>query len=422
MWRLAYSLLVILVSPWALWRLRRESLRQTGHPEALRERLGYIEPQSAGTCWIHAASLGEVQIAFNLIRSLREQDPDLPIVLTTFTATGKVQAREALTPAIPVFLLPLDHPVWVARFLDRLKPRVGVVIETEIWPHLARACFVRAIPLALVNAHLSGETVRRYGHFAGLFAQVFRGLTLILAQNESQREHFIRLGANPSRVKVCGNLKYEMSVSAAVEERGQALRTGLFPACPVWVAGSTRSGEEGPVLDAQLAVRDEIPGAILVLAPRHPERTPDLLDAARLRGLVAVCHSQGRRPVPGGVLLLDTVGELNAFYAAGDAAFVGGSLVPLGGHNPLEPILHRCPAVMGPHLDNVRDIAMELSRAQALDIVADAPALAQAITRLLRDPMARAERVQRGLDAVLASREALACTLQALKALTPSLK
>ncbi|EQD35091.1 Three-deoxy-D-manno-octulosonic-acid transferase domain protein, partial [mine drainage metagenome] len=218
MWRRAYSLLLALAIPWALWRLGRVSLRQTGQREATRERLGYIEPQSSGTYWIHAASLGEVQVAFNLIHSLRQKDPDLPVVLTTFTATGKAQAQEVLPPAIPVYLLPLDHPFAVARFLNRLKPRIGVVIETEIWPNLARACFDRAIPLALVNAHMSGKTVRRYARFAGLFSPVFQHLSLILVQNEVQREHFIRLGANPARVRVCGNLKYEMSVSAAVEE------------------------------------------------------------------------------------------------------------------------------------------------------------------------------------------------------------
>ncbi|MHB1544759.1 MAG: 3-deoxy-D-manno-octulosonic acid transferase [Gammaproteobacteria bacterium] len=417
MWRRVYSLLITLATPWALWRLGRASLRQTGQRETSHERLGYIEPQSSWTYWIHAASLGEVQIAFNLIRSLRQKDPDLPIVLTTFTATGKAQAREVLTPTIPVYLLPLDHPVSVARFLNRLNARIGVVIETEIWPNLAHACFARAIPLALVNAHLSEQTVRRYERFAGLFAPVFQNLSLVLVQNESQREHFIRLGAHPERVRICGNLKYEMSVSAAVEERGQALRTGLFPGCPVWVAGSTHEGEDAWILEAQLTVRAEIPDAILVLAPRHPDRAPDILDAARIRNLEVARQSHGERPVPGGVLLLDTIGDLNAFYAAGDAAFIGGSLVPLGGHNPLEPVLHRCPAVMGPFFDNVRDIAMQLTEAGALDIVRNAPELARAITQLLANPMERSERVQRGLDAVLASREAMACTLQALEGL-----
>lgn len=415
MWRHLYTLLLTALLPWALWRLARTSLRQTGRREDSRERLGSIPRQPAGTCWIHAASLGEVQVAFNLIHALRQRDPDRPIVLTTFTAAGKAQAQEALTPRIPVFLLPLDHPLAVARFLNRLAPRIGIVIETEIWPNLAHACFARGIPLVLVNAQLSERTLRRYLRFASLFVPVVRQLALILAQNEAQRAHFIRLGAPPDRVRVCGNLKYEMSVSAAVEERGQALRNDLFSACPVWVAGSTREGEEPVILDAHLAVRQKLPDAILVLAPRHPDRALEILDAVHERSLPVARHSQGEHPAPGGVLLLDTIGELNAFYASADVAFVGGSLVPLGGHNLLEPILHHTPVVAGPHLDNVRDMVDPLRRVGALDVVRDASELAAAVVQLMNDPIERAERVQRGLDLAQASRHSMACTVEALE-------
>ncbi len=419
MWRRVYSFLITLLAPWALWRLGRQSLRQTGLRESSRERLGYIEPQRGPTFWIHASSLGEVQVALSLIRSLRERDPDLPIVLTTFTATGKEKARGALSPTIPVALLPLDRMVWVNRFLDRLGPNVGIVIETEIWPNLAHACWLRAIPLVLVNAQLSERTTRRFLRFQRLFSPVFRNLALVLAQSEIQRRHFIRLGTDPDRIRVCGNLKYDMSVSAETEERGQALRSEFFASHPVWIAGSTRVGEDAVILDAHLLVARSIPDVILVLAPRHPDRVRGIVGEIRLRKLPVALRSLGERPEPGGILLLDTVGELTAFYAAGDVAFVGGSLVPSGGHNPLEAVLHRRPVIMGPFQDNVQEIARHLSEAKALDTVQDAPDLARVVGDLLRDPLARAERALRGLGAAQASRQALTCTLQALWELWP---
>ncbi len=400
MWEGLYEFCMTALSPFAVGWLGHKSRRQTGRSLAWTERLGLIPPQSGPTFWIHASSLGELQVALNLVRSLHERDPDLPVVLTTFTATAREQAQKVLASSIPVFFLPWDRRAWVDRFLDRLRPAIGVIIETEIWPTLVRRASRRGIRMAIVNGRISDRSHQRYERLLPLFGPALRGLDQVWAQDEVHGRRFVTLGVDPARVSVCGNLKFRGRPSAEAAEKGLALRHETLGGHPAWIAGSVREGEERTILAAHRAVRVRLPQAIVVVAPRHPDRADAIRAESESWKLPLARRSLDQVPEPGGVLLLDTLGELPAFYAAGDAAFIGGSLVPLGGHNLLEAIEQGCPVLMGPHYGNVREAVERLVGAQALTLVRDADDLAREVLILLTNPVERADRVERALRVV----------------------
>jgi len=402
--RYLYSALIHLLRPAALAAVLWRGLRNRRYWEALSERFGFGPVSAAATLMLHAVSLGEVAAAAPLVRALRARHPELPIVLTTTTPTGRARALALFGDSVAVRYLPYDTPGAMRRLIARARPRIVIVMETELWPNLFDACRRRRIPTILANARLSLHSVARYRRFGALFRGVLAGVT-VAAQSADDAGRFVAIGADPARTLAVGNVKFDLGVDAPAMQRGAALRSAGWPARPVWVAGSTHAGEDEAVLAAHSELEAGFPGALLLLAPRHPERfqqVADLLGRLGVRferrsGAVAVKAATQ-------VLLVDTVGELAALYGAADAAFVGGSLVPVGGHNLLEPAALGVPVITGPSWSNGAEIAQLLLREGAALEVADAQELAAALARLLGDPELRRRMGASGRRVVEANR------------------
>lgn len=417
--RLFYSFLFWLAWPW-LWLDNRRRLRaQPVETRRQGERFGVLaDDMPQGGIWLHAVSLGETRAAFALLEQLAQHWPGLPLVVSTTTETGAQAARGFTGAPIRHFYAPYDLPSAVARLLDTLRPHVLLVMETELWPNLFAGARARGVAVVVVNARLSDRSYRGYRRWAGSLARaVLEDAALILAQDTLDAQRFVALGADPARVRVTGNLKFDMTPPAEAVEQGRALRAH-WPWPKVWVAASTHEGEEERVLDAQRALREAGLAVLLVLVPRHPQRFEAVARLLESRGLPYARRSRGEAVSPDtSVCLADTVGELMCFYASADVAFVGGSLVPVGGHNLLEPAALGLPVVSGPHLHNFREIATRLREAQALIVVEEADALTAALHALLQDADRRTRCGAAALAVVEANRGATARVVAALASL-----
>jgi 3-deoxy-D-manno-octulosonic-acid transferase len=324
------------------------------------------------------------------VQTLHRKFPERPILVTTFSATGRRHARQLFGDKVMVSLLPYDLPFFVSRFLDTTKPAVAVIMETEIWPNLYAACDKRKIPMLLVSARMSARSYETYSKYASLTRGALKRLKAVAAQSEADVVRFRALGAPEERLSIMGNLKFDVQAGPELQATGQALRQKLFGNAGVLVAGSTREGEEPILLDAFRKLLATQPNSVLVLAPRHPERASAVCTAIGAAGFGFRRLSAGEAPVRAGeVLLVDVLGQLMKFFAAGDVAFVGGTLVPVGGHNLLEPAAVGLPVLAGPHLENVKDVAEMLRDAGVLTPVTDADSVAAAAAWLLGNPVMR---------------------------------
>ena len=344
--RYLYTALIHLLRPIALGL----------HRAGWRERLGLgARLTTPHSIWVHAVSLGEMTAAAGLVRALRARHRDAGLIITTATATGRARALAFFGDSVTVRFLPYDTPGAMRRFLARTRPCLAVIMETELWPNLFHQCRRFGIPVVLANARLSDKSVRRYRRFGSLFRDVFRGETVVAAQSAEDAARFIAIGADPGRTHVVGNLKFDVPIDDAVVQRGATLRATRWAARPVWIAGSTHEGEEELVLGAHSQVQGDVPGTLLLLVPRHPERFQAVADLLNRSSFRFERHSSDNPVRPDvQVLLVDTVGELASLYAAVDVAFVGGSLVPVGGHNLLEPAALGVPVITGPSHANAR--------------------------------------------------------------------
>ncbi|MDQ2695317.1 MAG: lipid IV(A) 3-deoxy-D-manno-octulosonic acid transferase [Pseudomonadota bacterium] len=411
--RRLYTLVLYLATPLVLLRLYWRGRQAPGYRRRWGERFGFIAPPPAAGClWIHAVSVGEVRAALPLIRRLQGRYPDAPLLVTTTTPTGSRQVREAL-PGVHHAYAPYDLPGAVARFFRRARPRLAVIMETELWPNLFHHCRAAGVPLVVANARLSERSMQGYARLAGLTARTLARVTVVAAQSGADGERFRRLGA--PRVRVIGNIKYDLTPPPGLAEQGQALRRG-FGGRPVLIAASTHQGEDEQVLEAFAALRRDLPEALLLLVPRHPERFAAVTALCRRQGLAVVTRSSGQSAVSD-VFMGDTMGELLLFYAAADVAFVGGSLVPTGGHNVLEPALLGLPVLFGPHMFNFAEIARHLLEAEAAWQVRDAADLAAAAGRLLANRALRESMGRHGQAVVESNRGALAALLEIIDGL-----
>jgi 3-deoxy-D-manno-octulosonic-acid transferase len=386
--RRLYTLLIYFAAPFALGLVLWRSVTDRGYREGLRERFGWgPRREGAATIWLHAVSLGEMSAAAPLVRALRSGYPDNPLVFTTATPTGRARARSLYGEAVDVRFLPYDTPDAVRRFLHRIRPRLAVIMETELWPNLFHECERRGVPLVLASARLSPKSVGRYRRMGSLCRGIFSAVSLVAAQTPGDAERFRAIGAPSARTRVVGNIKFDSQADAGTLDRGRELRAAFGTARPVWVAGSTHEGEEDQVLEAHARLLGGRPDALLLLVPRHPARFQDVADLVRRREISFVRRSGGAAPLSTTQLVLvDTVGELAALYAAADVAFVGGSLVSAGGHNLLEPAALGVPVLTGPSYANSSDIARLLIEAGAALEVANAHELAAALGKLLGNP------------------------------------
>jgi 3-deoxy-D-manno-octulosonic-acid transferase len=321
---------------------------------------------------------------------------------------------------VDVRYVPNDLPGSVRRFFPRVQPQVAIILETEIWPNLYHRCGRLGVPLVLASARISPRSVESYRRLVGLFRETLSHGIFIAAQSSEDAERFVSIGANPSRTHVVGNIKFDFGYPPDMEARGHDLRRLLGVHRPVWVAGSTHAKEEDELLTAHRLIRERFSNALLVLVPRHPPRFAEVAAALRSQEIPFVTRTSGAAvPSATQVFLVDTLGELAPFYAAGDVAFVGGSLVPIGGHNLLEPAALRQPIVAGPHNFNSADIAKMLVERGAARIVQDAATLAALVGDLLADPTARTTMGASGRKAVDDNRGAVARLMQFLEPLLP---
>jgi 3-deoxy-D-manno-octulosonic-acid transferase len=407
--RRLYSLLLTLGVPLVLLRLLWRGRKNLAYRRRWGERFGWFAaPPLHAPIWVHAVSVGEVQAAVPLIHALLERYAEHSLVVTTTTPTGSQRARELFGSRVFHVYLPYDLPGAVGRFLRRVQPRLALVMETELWPNLFHHCAARGIPVVMANARLSERSAAAYARFSALLHPTLAGVKLIAARDESDAARFRALGTPPAQLKVMGNLKFDQPLPADLTARAQALRQQLGASRPVWVAASTHEGEEEQVLAAFTRLREILPEALLLLVPRHPERFPKVAELVQHSGYPLVRRTEGRACDAGtAVFLGDTLGELPLFYAAADVAFVGGSLVAVGGHNMLEPAALGVPVVFGPHLFNFQEISQALLAAGGAQQVADATALATVTAALLNDKAQRTQMGEAGRRLVAENRGAL---------------
>ena len=403
--RLLYTFLLYLLVPFVLLRLLWRGLELRDYWHRWNERFGFVaRPEQDVAVWVHAVSVGESLAALPLIRALIEKHGERRILVTTMTPTGSARVREALGDKVLHTYVPYDLPDAVARYITRMRPQKVVVMETELWPSLFRALAKRGIPLIIANARLSPRSFRGYSRFRSSISGVLADCAHIAAQSEADAQRFRELGAAAKKVSVMGNIKFDMALPDVQIAQGRALRD----AAPAWIAASTHEGEEDAALTVHREVRKIFPNARLILVPRHPQRFDAVEKLIQKTTLSMQRRSTLNGAVPSAdVLLGDSMGEMFMYFSMADVAFVGGSLVPVGGHNVLEPAALGMPVLFGPQMHNfvaARDLLLETHSAEQ---VADDVKLAYAVLSLFRDP-ARAQAMgQAGQQAVAANRGAL---------------
>ena len=421
--RRLYTLLIYLLLPLILLRLIWRGRRAPAYRRRWGERFGFVAPltDARQVIWVHAVSVGESIAAAPMIRRLQEQYPEATLLVTTMTPTGSEQVVKIFGDSVEHCYAPYDMPDVIARFLRRTRPALLVIMETELWPNLLHACHRRAIPVVLANARLSAKSAAGYAKVSGLARPMLAQLTVVAAQTEDDGARFLQLGVGREALTVTGNIKFDLQIAPAVEQRAAALKQQWQGANrrPVWLAASTHRGEDEIILAAFHKVLAHRPDTLLVLVPRHPERFDEVASLCAQSG----CGFQRRSELLVGatsmleastqIVLGDTMGELLSFCGASDITFVGGSLVAVGGHNLIEPAAWGVPVLSGPHLFNFTEVARLLSAAGGLEICATAAELAEWVVKLFAD----AELYQQMSSAALAVTEANRGALDRLTAL-----
>ena len=340
--------------------------------------------------WIHAVSVGEVTAAIPLVKEIKQKFPEAPIVLSTSTTTGNATARQHRSLINHLIYFPFDYPFIVRRFIARIRPRVFIALETELWPNFLRELGHQGIPAVMVSGRISPRSFRNYRAFRFLFKNVLKDITCFCMQSSADAERIIALGADRGRVQVTGNIKFDLPIpdlsGARQDELYQSLN--LLQGQKLFIAGSTHPGEEEIVLEVFQKLHKDLPDLVLLIAPRHPERFNEVEALIRARGMcfcrkTALTSPAGAELVE--VILLDTIGELAKLYSIGTVIFIGGSLVPVGGHNVLEPAIYKRPVLFGPYMDNFSAIAKILIEHNGAIPVRDGADLGAQAARLLGD-------------------------------------
>lgn len=387
--RTLYTLLLYLAVPVIAVRLWLRSRKAPAYAKRIAERFAINLPEfKQGGIWLHAVSVGESIAAAPVVKALQQLYPDLPITVTCMTPTGSERIQSLFGDSVQHCYLPYDLPICSRRFFQRLKPRLAIVMETELWPNHINQCARLNIPVVLANGRLSARSARGYGRFPKLVAPMLKQISALAVQTHTEAQRFIDLGARPASVTVTGSIKYDLRVDAALPEQAQKLREQWQATQrPIWIAASTHEGEDALILAAHQQLLVQFTDALLILVPRHPERFESVHSLCVAQGIQVQRRStQATVSAQHQVLLGDTMGELLFLYALADVALVAGSLIEHGGHNMLEPIALAKPTLTGPHYFNFLEIAEQLLEAGGLQQVADAQALAQAVAQLWTTP------------------------------------
>jgi len=389
-----YSILFYIALPFILIRLLWRGIRSPGYWQRWSERFGHspLLSDENPVIWIHAVSVGEVEATRPLVKTLFAEFPRHQIIITTMTPTGSARVKLLYGDSVMHCYVPYDVSFAVQRFFKRTHPQFGIIMETEIWPIMLLSCQQLKIPLVLANARMSERSAKGYARFANFTKTILQSLQFIAAQSEADRQRFKLLGADIKKVHAIGNLKYEINLPAGLIEQAVVMRNLWGNHRPTWVAASTHEGEEAIILNASRQVRAACPNLLLIIVPRHPERFDRVTALSQRAGFKTLRRSE-HRPCPSDVkvLVVDTMGELPLFYAASDVAFVGGSLIPVGGHNILEPAALARPIITGPHYFNFNDITQQFLKADAAIQINNTEQLAETIIKLLQDSQQRAK-------------------------------
>ncbi|AWK13458.1 lipid IV(A) 3-deoxy-D-manno-octulosonic acid transferase [Candidatus Fukatsuia symbiotica] len=382
-----YQILFYLIQPLIWLRLLLRSRKAPAYRQRWGERYGFCAGKVAAKgILLHSVSVGETLAAIPLIKALRHHYPDMPITVTTMTPTGSERVKSALNNEVHHVYLPYDLPCAVNRFLNQLNPHLVIIMETELWPTLIHALHRRSIPLVIANARLSARSAARYQKLGHFIRQMLQRITLIAAQHHEDGERLISLGLKRCQLSVTGSLKFDIAITPELATRAATLRSQWASHRPVWIATSTHDGEETLLLAAYRKLLSTHPTLLLILVPRHPERFPTAIELVQKAGLNYMLRSRGEIPSASTqVVIGDTMGELMLLYGIADIAFVGGSLVKHGGHNPLEAAAHSIPILMGSHTFNFKEICAKLTKAKGLITVTDTLSLVQKMNFLLND-------------------------------------
>ena len=405
--RFLYSFFLYLILPFVLLRLYYQSIRVPQYRKRIRERFGWISGLDVNhpAIWLHAVSVGEVYAAKPLIRLIQKEHPEISLLVTTMTPTGARIVEQQLEGSVCHLYVPYDLPGAIKRFIHYIKPELLIVMETEVWPNLFHYCNKNNIPVVIANARLSGKSFRGYKHLSGFTKEVLSNVSMIIARSRTDADYFAELGADRACVKVSGNLKFDMELPENIKQQADNLRRELQLDRPVWIAASTHDNEEEIILAAFKKITGSFPDCLLIIAPRHPERADSVINLVTTSGFTVKRKSQYSGPCGNiQVYILDSVGELMLYYALADVAFVGGSLVPAGGHNVLEPACMGIPIVAGPCNYNFLEICELLKKAGSLKIVRDSEQLANQVNLLLGNAELRHNTGARGKELVESNR------------------
>lgn len=391
LFKFIYDFLFYLILPFLPLRLWIKARKNKAYLKKIKERFGYFNfPKLESSIWLHAVSLGESVAALPLIEGLLNQYPKTQIVITNMTPTGAEQIKRSFGDRVLQLYAPYDYPQAVRRFLDQTNPKILIIMETELWPNMLHQCRKYNISVLIANARLSQHSFARYKYITGIIGYLLNCATFVIAQNKNYGNRFTRLGLNRSRLLVMGNIKFDLTVPEDLSEQALALRKRFGLNRPIWVAASTHPQEEEKILMAAAKINEAFPNALLILIPRHPERFDEVTRLGEQKNFKVMRYSAAQKCDPNiNVVIGDVMGQLLLFYAIANVAFVGGSLVPCGGHNILEPAILEKPIITGIHLDNFTEIAQAFIDNEALITVNDEMALAQNVIDFLRDKSLR---------------------------------
>ena len=419
LYHLVFTLFLLFYIPYSLLR----SLFHGRLQPLLLHRMGFVPDLKASRpVWIHAASVGEVICSIPLFKRIKKEFADLPILLTTMTQTGNETARTLLPGADPFLFLPFDHPLTIRRAIHRISPRLVLIAETEIWPNLLRFCSQGRIPVVVFNGKISGRSIKGYLRFKSLFRDGLKSVALFLMQTDTDRNRIIQMGALPDRTKVLGNLKFDQTFPPVTLEEKKAMIASLRLKGEemLLIAGSTHKGEEEILLRLFKQLKTEVPNLFLILAPRHLDRLEEVEKILKREEIswerkTSLSGPENLRQEPPSVIVVDTLGELVRLYSLATLVFIGGSLVPVGGHNPLEPLVFKKCVLFGPYMIDFREITKRLVEQGGAVQVEDSRDLFVRLRELLRNEKTRAETGERGHQFLLKHQGATERTFQEIR-------
>lgn len=417
--RYIYNLFWYLILPFVIFRLLWKSRKNSAYRARIAERLGFYNfPPQKDTIWVHAVSVGESISAIPLIKELLAAYPKNTLVVTTMTPTGAERIQKVFGTEVLQLYVPYDIASAVKRFLRHLNPKILVLMETELWPNILYYTARQNIPIIIANARLSEKSFTNYKKVRHFTQSILNCITTVAAQSKIDMERFLDLGLDPKKMLLAGNVKFDIKLPDDIFSRTKQLRSSLGIDRPIWVAASTHPGEEEKVLAAAKLVIKARPETLLILVPRHPERFSEVYEMCKTRGFNVIRYSENKECSSAtNILLGDVMGQLLLFYAVSDVAFVGGSLVPWGGHNLLEPAALAKPILSGPYLSAFSEISELFTDAGALIKVADEKALADNLIKLFGDKILQEKLGTRALDVVEKHRGATKKILEVIRRL-----